>query len=203
MNISDAWAATARHWITVLALSILAGCASVYVDSNTKEIDASQFKKPNSTHAVQFLFEFQTNGVPNDFATHKLRPLVVDQIQTSGLFSSVSEDPVSTGALLGVVVNNVPLTDDVMSKGFVTGLTLGVVGSSVSDGYICTARYWANANSAPITKQARHAIHTSLGTGSPPEGAVKAASNDEAVSLMLHQVISNVLNDLSHDAAFK
>ena len=203
MKVSNARATTAWHWITLLALPILTGCASVYVDGNTKEIDASQFKKPNPTHAVQFLFEFQTSGVPNDLVTHKLRSLVVDQVKTSGLFSSVSEDPVFAGALLTIVVNNVPLTDDITSKGFVTGFTFGVVGSSVSDGYVCTARYWANANSAPLTKQARHAIHTSLGTGSPPEGAVKAASNDEAASLMLHQIISNVLNDLSHDAAFK
>lgn len=184
------------------ALIFLTGCANFYVDTNTKEINSAEFKKPQPTRPAQVLFEFQTKGVMNPRATDQLKAKALDQIRSSGLFSSVSDAPTSDGQLLTITVNNVPLSDDAFSKGFVTGLTFGLAGSQVSDGYVCTARYTSRSGQAPIVKQARHAIHATIGASSAPANGVKAASGEEAVTMMLKQIISNVLHDVSKDANF-
>lgn len=181
----------------------LTGCATIYVDNATKEISASEFKSPEPKQPVMLVFEFQTKGVANTRATEYLKTRVLDQVKDSGIFSEVSLSPVAGGRVLSITLNNVPLTDDAFSKGFVTGLTFGLAGSSVSDGYVCTARYLSTADQPAIVKQARHAIHATLGAKAAPGNATKAANAEEAVTLMTRQVLSNVLNDLSHDAAFQ
>jgi hypothetical protein len=141
--------------------------------------------------------------VSNAAATDLLKKSVIDQINTSGLFSSASDEPVTGDALLGITINNVAVEDDAFSKGFVTGLTFGLAGSQVTDGYVCTASYSNGVTSQPIVKKARHAIHTTVGASKSPANSVKATNLDEAVRLMTRQIISNVLNDLSNDAEFK
>lgn len=184
-------------------LMVLSGCVSVYVDNGTKEIDSAQFKKQEKTHPVMVLFEFQTKGVANARATDLLKEKVFDQVKKSTLFSEVSTTPVEGGRVLSITLNNVPTTDDAFSKGFVTGFTFGLVGSEVSDGYVCTARYLGRDGKEPVTKQARHVIHATLGAKAAPSNAVKAASMEEAATVMTHQVVSNVLNDLSYDPNFQ
>lgn len=203
MNLIQTWAQHARRGFVLLAAAALTGCANFYVDSNTREIPTSALQKHEPLHAVQVLFEFQTKGVTNSNATALLKARVIEQIKTSGLFTDAVETPVADGALLGITLNNVPLTDDAFSKGFVTGLTFGLAGSKVSDGYVCTARYTAGAGAAPIVAQARHAIHTTIGASSAPTDGVKAANINEAVTLMTRQIVSNVLNDVTRDANFK
>jgi len=191
------------RWAILLSVVLLSGCATSYVDGSTKEISASQFNKPEPLHPVQTLFEFQSNGTANDAATNLLKAQVIEQIKLSGLFSEVSEKPVRGDALLSITLNNVAVTDDAFSQGFVTGLTFGLAGSQATDGYICTASYVHNTSSTAIEKRARHAIHTTLGNSSPPTNATKAENIEQAVTLMTRQIVSNVLNDLSYDPAFK
>lgn len=193
----------ACRWVIFLSAILLSGCANVYVDGNTKEVSVSQFRKPNQPRPVQAFFEFQTKGVANARATDLLKGQVMDQIKSSGLFSEVSEGPVKGGALLSITLNNIPITDDAFSKGFVTGFTFGIAGSQVTDGYVCTARYVNDVSAQAIVKQARHAIHTTVGNSATPTNATKAKDTKEAVTAMSRQVVSNVLNDLSQDPDFK
>lgn len=185
------------------ATALLGGCASAYLDSGTKEVPAAQFKKPASPAPVQLLFDFQTKGVANAQVTAMLRERVTAQVKSSGLFSDVGSTVVPNGAVLSITLNNVPMSDDAFSKGFLTGLTLGLAGSQVGDGYICTATYRTNDSPTPLVKQARHAIYTTIGATGGPANAVKMPNHQEAALLMTSQVISNVLNDLSQDADFK
>jgi hypothetical protein len=181
----------------------ITGCTSVYVDSMTQEIPVSEYRRLATVHPVQLLFEFQTNGVVNAVATGALKESVAEQVSASGLFSEVTEEPVPGGALLGITVNNVAVTDDAFSKGFVAGLTFGLAGSQVTDGYICTAKYSDGTDAPLVEKRARHAIHATVGASSKPDQAVEVSGFDEAVNLMMRQVISNVLNDLSNDIVMK
>lgn len=197
------WAQRTALGLFLAATGLLGGCASAYLDGSTKEIPSAQFKKPANAAPVQVLFDFQTKGVTNGQATALLRDRVLAQVKASGLFSEVGTAAVPSGAMLSITLNNVPLTDDAFSKGAITGLTFGLAGSQVSDGYICTAVYRAGDGAAPLTKQARHAIHTTLGAAAAPGKAVKAANMQEAAFQMTTQVISNVLNDLSQDTNFK
>lgn len=182
---------------------MLTGCATMYVDGTTKEIKASEYKVQQEKQAVMLVFEFQTKGVANAQATKYLKDKIVDQVKSSGIFSEVSLSPVAGNRVLSITLNNVPLSDDAFSKGFVTGLTFGLAGSSVSDGYVCTARYLGGDQQQPIVTQARHAIHTTLGAKGSPDNATKAANAEEAVTLMTRQIVSHVLFDMTQDAGFK
>lgn len=192
------------RWLMVAALaSSLGGCASFYVDGNAPEVPSAAFTKPAQPAEVQLIWEFQTRGVANVRATELLKARVKEQIANSGLFSSITETPASGGAMLSVTVNNIPLSDDAVSKGFVAGLTFGLAGQTVGDGYECTARYLSGRSGAPAAvSTGKHIIFANIGAASQPPGSIKASSAEEAVGLMLRQLISRTLNDLSKEKNF-
>lgn len=199
------WRRLALGLGAVLAAAAMTGCMSIkpYVGGGVRDVPATEFVKPSPPHAVQVLFNFQTKGVDNARVTAALKARVIDQISASHVFDAVSESPVAGGALLTVSINNVALDDKAYAKGFATGLTLGLAGTVAGDGYIATAKYTPPPPAGMITKEVRHSILTTIGNHDAPAGATPAATMDEAVSTMLHQLISNVLNDVSHDPAFK
>ncbi|WP_062472950.1 hypothetical protein [Variovorax boronicumulans] len=184
----------------VLALT-LGGCASHYVDGALKDIDAVTYVKPATPAPVQVLFDFETKGVSNSRATEALKKQVISQVEASGLFSTAGEKPVPNGAMLGIKINNVPVQDDAFSKGVVAGMTFGLAGSQVSDGYICTVNY-VMPGKAPVVKVVRHAIHTTVGASASPGNATKAKTLEDAAITMTRQIVGNALNDLSRDPAF-
>jgi hypothetical protein len=188
-----------------VAAVAMTGCVSSahYVSNAVKDVPAAQFVKPNPSHSVQVLFDFKTKGVDNARATTTMKARVIDQIAASKLFDSVSESPVAGGALLIVTVDNVSLDNHEFAKGFATGLTLGLAGTVAGDGYIVTALYTPPAPASTIAKEVRHSIYTTIGNHAAPPNTTLAATIDEAVTNMLHQSVSNLLNDVSHDPAFK
>jgi uncharacterized protein YifE (UPF0438 family) len=197
------WLRHARLLAMLAFAASFTGCASHYLDRNTKEIPVAQYKKPAQPKPVQLVFEFQTKGTLNTRATDYLKAQVLEQVQATQLFAPVEDKAVAGGALLSITLNNVPLDDSAFSKGFVTGLTFGLAGSTVSDGYVCTVKYLGEGQSEPITKMARHAIHTTMGASAAPENGVKVDNIEIGIRTMTRQVISNALNDLSNDASFK
>ncbi|WP_232515258.1 hypothetical protein [Burkholderia ambifaria] len=182
--------------------ALLSACANFYVDTATKEVPAAEMKQVAQPKPVQLVFEFQSKGVPNPRATDQLKDVVIKEVKETRLFSSVSADSTPGVAMLNVTLNNVPLTDNIAAKGFVTGLTFGLAGSAVTDGYICTVSYLPAGQSTPIVKTARHAIHTTMGIANPPATAQKSPSIREAIDTMTRDVLSNALKDLSDDPAF-
>ncbi len=195
-----------RRLLRLAAISVLAlaatGCATHYVDTALKDVPADKMVKAKEPKPVQVLFEFQTKGATNSRATDSLKTKTTEIVTKSGLFSQVSATPVASGAVLSIVVNNVPLTADAASKGFVTGLTFGLAGSTVSDGYICTVDYLPGGAAPKISTTVRHAIHTTVGNAGTPPNAVKSASITEAVETMLRQIVSNGLNTVASDPTF-
>jgi hypothetical protein len=187
--------------LLILVTTLLPGCATMYVDNSLKDVSASEYQHPKSAQPAQLLFAFQTKGAANARATQFLKDQVTTTVRESGLFSSVSTDPVAGGALLSVTIDNVPVTDNAFAKGFATGLTFGLAGNVVTDGYVCTVDY-AGTGGTKITKSARHAIHTTVGAKGAPPNATKAKSPDEAVKTMARQIVGNALKDLSTDPQF-
>ena len=186
----------------LLCLFAFAGCANIYIDGSTPEVSKSEFKKPDVLKPVQVIFEFQTKGVANGRATKALQQQVVNQIQDSQIFSVASTEPAAGGAILSIKINNVPLSDNAFSKGFLTGMTFGLKGSQVSDGYVCTATYIKAGSNAEIVKTARHAIHTTIGAAAAPGNATKASGIEDAIRTMTRQVLSTTLDALSKDPSF-
>jgi hypothetical protein len=185
------------------ALSLLStGCATMYVDKGLKDVAPAEYMKPPEPKPVQLLFNFQTKGAANARATKFLSEEVTRTVTSSGLFSSVSADPVTGGALLSITLNNVPITDNAFAKGFATGLTFGLAGSQVSDGYVCTIDYLPAAGRTQMQKKLRHAIHTTVGAKGAPDNGIKAKNPTEAVTTMARQIVGNGLKDLSLDPQF-
>lgn len=180
---------------------LLTGCATPYVDTATREVPVADYKKPVQPKIVKVNFEFQTKGVPNSRATEFLKAQVNDQLLNSGLFIAATVD--ANADLLNVTLNNVPVDgQNPAMSGFVTGLTFGLKGSTVTDGYVCTINYLPAGSSTALTSSARHAIHTTVGAGSAPPNAEKSPDMEAAVRKMTRDVVSTALRDLSNAPGF-
>ncbi len=179
---------------------------TMYVDNGLKDVAAAEMVKVTNPKPVQLLFEFRTKGTINGRATDMLRAQAQELVSGSGLFSQVGTAGAggADGALLSIVVDNVPITSesDAAAKGFATGLTFGLVGSAVTDGYICTATFVPGAAATPIKKEVRHALHATFGAKGAPPNSTKAKNMDEAVRTMLRQIVNNALQAIGSDPQF-
>jgi hypothetical protein len=186
-------------------VALTSGCVSMYVDSALREVSPAQVVRPAEPHPVQLLFTFQTKGVNNTRATDALKKQVREAVEASGLFAAVGTDPVAGGAIADVRLDNVPITSEkeAMAKGFGTGLTFGLVGSSVTDGYVCTVDYLPPGETRKVTVSARHAIHATAGAKGAPANGIKARNAADAVDTMTRQVVTSALIALSKDPGFK
>lgn len=187
--------------ITAATLMALSGCASYYVDTALTDVPQEAIEAPESPQPIQVVFEFRTKGAANAAATEYLKDQVYALVSESGLFSQVDALPTANERLLSIVIDNIPITDDAMSKGFVTGLTFGLAGNTVTDGYLCTFDF-TDGKRKPIHRVFRHAIHATLGAEGAPEKATKADSLDAAVRTMTRHVVRNGLASLSTDPRF-
>jgi len=188
----------------LLALAtLLGGCANFYVDTALKDVPSEQILRPAAPRPVQLVFEFRTNGTANASGTAHLKAQVAELVTGTGLFSEVIDTPVDGDRMLNIVLDNIPVTDNAFGKGFVTGMTFGLAGNTVTDGYLCTLQYFDGRRAPPIVTSVRHAIHATVGAESAPANAVKAASIDEAVRTMARQIVRNALRALSEDPGFR
>lgn len=194
------WAA---FFFLAWACTLFTGCANFYVDNGLRDADSAQLKKPASPKPVQLFFTFQTKGSPNLRATEHFKDQVTQLVAQSGLFSRVEDVASPDAGTLQITINNVPLSDNAAAKGVMTGLTLGLVGNTVGDGYVCDLRYKATDASAPINAQVNHAIYTSLGATSGPEAATKVSGIEEAASTMVRQAVKSLLKKLSDTPQFQ
>jgi hypothetical protein len=180
-------------------LTTLSGCMSVksFVDPMLPAARAEQVQAVASPQPIQLLYEFRTRGVPNAKATEFTSMRVTEVIKQSRIFSEVSSAPVANQRRLIVTVNNVPITSegDAKAKGFGTGLTFGLVGSMVTDGYECEATFTATGIEA-VKFNFKHALHTTIGNASGPPGLV-GSSQKEAMNQLLEQLTWSIMRDLS------
>lgn len=190
--------------VLAVASAMLTGCASFYVDNGLRAADTAQVTKPAAPKPVQLFFGFQTKGGANALATQQLKGQVTELVKQSGLFSEIKETAGPDTGTLQLTINNVALSDDAISKGVMTGLTLGLAGSTVGDGYVCDLQYKQSDSSPKIEAKANHAIYTSIGASSGPEAAAtKMASIDEAVTTMVRQAVKTLLVKLSNNPQFQ
>lgn len=195
-----------RRFLTpfvALAALLVSGCLSMrsFVDPSLGEVSAAERAVVADPRPVQLIFEFRTKGAANARATNLLRAQVTEIVQSSGFFSEVSSDPVAGGALLSVIVDNVP-QEDAAARGFATGLTFGLAGTVVADYYEGSARYAAANVPAEISATRRHTLHTMVGAGEGPANMVQAANPEEGVRTVIRQLIQRMLNDVAGNPGF-
>lgn len=188
-----------------MACLALSGCLTMnsYVDPAMPNVTKANLPMVAQPHPVQVLAEFQTKGVPNATATGNVRPRVVAIASESGLFSSVSETPAvagSEGGILKITINNVVLDDHAAAKGFGTGLTFGLAGSMVTDGYVCTAAYTFNGKTTETSLKS--AMYTTIGNHAAPQGLAPMRTAD-AANLIVDRLTWNALKSLADKGAFQ
>jgi hypothetical protein len=186
----------------VLALAFLtSACASFYVDPVLPKVEPKDIVKPAWAPApVQLLVEFKTNGAANAGATQQVRPMVVEAVSRSGLFSEVSAEPVAGGRVLSVSINNVANMSDAAAKGFLTGLTFGAAGNMVTDGYVCDMNY-THPGAPSRTATVKHAMHTQMGAGQVPPTLKPVPSAIEGVKQIVDQMVLTGLKQMTDPAA--
>lgn len=190
-----------RHLLRLLTAGlisiVLTGCISptMYVDPGLPPASKADLAR-SEQQPIQFLYEFQTRGSANARATDSTKERALAVMKDSGLFSAVSAEPQANQRRLTVVINNVPITKDAASQGFGTGLTFGLIGSTVTDGYECSAVLTV-PGAQPLTMQFKHAIHTTIGNTTPPAGMTPEPSPEDAVTKLVNQLMWSILRDAS------
>lgn len=193
--------AVLRSFVLAAALTAsLSGCMTLnsYIDPALPTVRAEELRASRPAQPVHMLFEFRTKGAANARATELAKPIVLETVRSTALFSDVAEAPVAGGRTLTIVIDNVPITQDAAARGFATGLTFGLAGNMVTDGYVCTATYTA-PGAAPKKKEVNHALHTTIGNAEGPKG-LTAMKPDEAFPVIVRQLTLNALQAIRKDA---
>jgi len=198
----------ARLFSAVIATLLLAGCATSYVDPQYKNASIADLKRPAAPQRVVLTVEFQTNGSPNSFATNMLRDKAEQALTRSGTVQVAATADAADASRIHIVMNNVADMGDAVAKGFSTGLTFGLVGSLVTDGYTFDASY-TPANGKPIARHYEHAIYSTVGNKEGPAG-LTPLSPTQAFEQVVLELVTAFLKDLQaegqltqlkHDAA--
>jgi hypothetical protein len=191
-----------KNIVAIMLMSAsLTGCLSVkmYVDPELPKVDYADLKPVENKHPVQLFYEFQSKGAVNAAATKETQPMAVDVLQKSSLFSQVNTAPATSEYKLFVTIDNVPVTKDATSKGVATGLTFGLAGNMVTDGYLCKVSYQAPGKTS-IDKSYKHAIHTTIGNADGPKG-LQPYKPQDAVRKLVEDLMLNALNDIDKEGA--
>lgn len=178
-----------------------AHAARFFVDNALGDVAQADRAAVTDPKPVQIIFQFKTKGAPNARATNYLKERVTELVKSSGIFSSVTTEPVAGGAIVAITIDNIP-QENAASQGFATGLTFGLRGTSVADYYVATTEYVSGPGVATISKSARHTMYTAIGRTEPPANATQAKNVDEAITLLVRQLVERMLTDLGKDAAF-
>lgn len=182
---------------------LLAGCISTksYVDSALPVVGINQITAAAHRRPVLVLFEFRTKGSANAAVTSQMRPRIIAVASESGLFSAVSGTATenTAGGQFKMVIDNIDLSGNAAAKGFGTGLTLGAVGSMVTDGYVATASFARDGKLTEVT--IKHALHTTIGNKDGPAG-IAAVTSQQGVEQVVDQLTWNALKQLAEKNAF-
>jgi hypothetical protein len=180
------------------ACLLLTGCFSptMYVDPSLPSVSKSDLTSNAAPQPVQLLYEFQTKGAPNARGTELTKGKVLATVTESGLFTIVSGEPQADQRRLAIIINNVPVTQNAAAKGVGVGLTFGLVGNMVTDGYECTASY-VSPGAEPLKFTYTHAIHSTIGNADGPPGLKAEPSTAAALGKVVEQLTWSALRDLS------
>lgn len=194
-----------KFWFAPLmaaAALLVSGCISPrsFVDPTLGDVATAQRVAPATPRPVQLIFEFRTQGAANARATNHLREQVTENVRASGLFSEVSANPVEGGALLSITIDNIP-EENAANQGFVTGLTLGAAGTTVTDFYVASARYSAGGG-AQLNSEKRHALHTQIGATEAPANMVQAENMEAGARTVVRQLVEHLVFDLAAQPGF-
>lgn len=176
-----------------IACAALAGCISPksVVDPTFPKLSYEDVKKRSEPLKLKLQVEFQRNGKHYPGADATLRDNAERVLRSSGVVTPVAAQEEGE---MKLVVNNIADTGAAASKGFGTGLTFGLVGTTVTDAYEMSLAITANGKTITRT-EIKHAIHTSIGNTTIPEGLEVVTPND-AFGRVVEQMLLRSLKDI-------
>lgn len=174
---------------------LIGGCASSYVDPKYQDVAMTDIQAPSARHRLRLRVEFQTNGTPNERAAKYFHERVEAILQKTGVVELVKAEDTAAAEELTLMLNNVGDVNDAMRKGFGTGLTFGLVGTMVTDGYILQASYVPGNGKSKVQHQYEHAIYTTIGNAEGPKG-LKAMSTVQAFDKVVEDMLMVFFRDL-------
>ena len=164
-----------------------------YVDPTLPKVEASAIKREDpKVVAVEVQFFRKGERLP------KVDSRLLDQVRLNLLASGAVKEVLTTAdpskLQLKVAMDNVGDTGTAIAKGFGTGLTFGLVGSMVTDGYVFTVTVQRPGQPA-VQKTYKHAIHTTIGNKKGPEG-LEPLSPSQAFERVVAGLVFNLVKDL-------
>ena len=168
----------------------LTGCISVksYPDQKYSDLSFTNVTIPANT-SFNVTTEFQMNGKSKS-AGKKQLDKVVEKVFAKAGIANVPE-----GAQLSILCNNIGDVGDAVAKGFGTGLTLGLAGSTVSDGYEFT--FAMTDASGTQTKAYNHVIHSTVGNAKAPIENVEGVTPLAAFEAIFEDVLLQYLKEMN------
>lgn len=179
--------------LLVAASFSIGGCMSPksFVDPTYPKVSYDQIKKKQSPLRLNLVVEFQRNGEHIPKVDSTLRDNTERILRASGVIVPSSD---GGEGQVKVVVNNIADRGAAAAKGFGTGLTFGLVGTTVTDAYEMTISITVNGKTVERTA-VKHALHTAIGNTAIPDGLETMPPNTAFVRV-LEQMILRVLKDI-------
>lgn len=180
--------------LIVLITSVaLTGCVSPksFLDTSFPKMSYEDIKKRGEPLRLKLSVEFQRNGQAFPRADSILRDNAERILRGSGIVTPVTDQGEGE---IKVVVNNIADLGSAAAKGFGTGLTFGLVGTTVSDAYELSLTITAQGKT--INRHSiKHAFHTAIGNSTIPQG-LEVIDPSTAFARVLEQMLLRALQDM-------
>jgi hypothetical protein len=187
--------------LSLAGLAAPAEAAKIYVDNQLGWVKAEDKVQVASPQPVQLVIDFQTDGVSNAKAIKEVKPIITKYLQQTALFSTLSETPVASGALLTVRFNNIA-DKNAAGKGFKAGLTFGLAATQVADNYDVDFALVPASGQEPLRTQLKHAIILTIGKKADPSLGTEYKKAKEAVDVMVGQSVEQGAHALARQDGF-
>ena len=177
---------------------LLTACVSPksFVDPTQPKLTYENIRRPLAPLKLSVVTEFQRNGERLPAADSTLRDSTERVLRASGVIVPTAEAPEGQ---VKIVVNNVADRGAAAAKGIGTGLTFGLVGSTVMDAYELTMQVNVKGKSYS-SSVIRHSLFTAIGNTSTPPG-VETMPVGVAFQKVLEQMLLRALKEAQEGSA--
>jgi hypothetical protein len=171
----------------------LAGCVNPrsFVDPTVPRPSYDEVARLTEPMRLGLTVEFQRNGAVFPRVQSTLRDITALTLRGTGVIIPVEEGQEGN---ISVTVNNIGDVAAARIQGFGSGLTYGLVGTTVTDGYEMTVVINARGRQAQRSG-IRHAIHTAIGSTSVPAG-LEATTTTIAFQRVVEAMLLRVIVDM-------
>lgn len=186
----------------LLSLAMLAGLGCInpqsYVDPKLPRVELATISR-TEPKVLALEVQFFRAGKRLPKVDSEVRDKVRLHLLACGAVKEILPTPDPVRPVLKIDLDNVGDTGSAVAKGIGTGLTLGLVGSMVTDGYVFTATL-ERPGLPPVKKVYNHAIHTTVGNKKGPEGLTPMPVT-QAFDQVMEALVLNMVKDLQAEQA--